>query len=105
MDGSVSPLLALPCGVLQGSILAPLLLNLYVLPLAAIKNIYIYLVNYLLYADDCQLHFSLKPHESVHHLLDCLADIKNWLTSNFLLLHNDKTGHSFQPQLTLLPTE
>ena len=46
------------------------------------------------YADDTQLHLSFDPSNSstaVHRLNNCLADIRSWMSDNFLKLNADKT--------------
>ena len=33
----------------------------------------------------------MKPNDTVQPLLDCISDIKKWLSSNFLQLNEEKT--------------
>jgi len=48
-------------------------------------------------ADDAQLYISSKPNETHQFtkLTECIADIKNWMTSNFLLLNSEKKKQRF----------
>ncbi len=80
---------SLPYGVPQGSILGPLLFNLYMLPLGNI--IRKYKISFHFYADDSQLYVPLKSRHSLQPLMDCLKDIKIWMANNFLQLNNEKT--------------
>jgi len=90
-DNFVSSTAPLPHGVPQGSILSPLLFALYLLPLSSVFREHS--ISFHFYADDSQIYLPLaqKNAHSVQPLIDCLNDIKAWLSFNFLSLNENKT--------------
>lgn len=82
LGDSVSSSAPLSCGVPQGSVLGPLLFSLYLLPLGSILRKHG--ISFHFYADDSQLYVPLGKGgvHSVGLLLECLSDIKAWMSLN-----------------------
>ena len=87
------------CGVPQGSILRPVLFNLYMLPLGNI--IREHGISFHSYADDTQLYISLSPNDTspIDKLVQCIDHINLWMSHHFLQLNKDKTEVLIIPRL------
>ena len=89
-SGCFSPEASINFGVPQGSILGPLLFSLYTAPVSDIASRNGLCVH--LYADDTQLYVTLdNTNRYVATIENCICEIKDWMTANFLRLNSDKT--------------
>ena len=69
-------------------------------------------LSFHLYADDTQIYFTFKPHDSHQNILpiqSCIGDIRLWMSDNFLNLNDSKTKflvigsqNTKKPKLTLI---
>ena len=82
------------CGVPQGSVLDPILLIIYILP---IKSIFLKFphIHYHLYADDLQIYKSFPPSSDPGSIqlsiYNCITELTKWFANNSLSLNISKT--------------
>ena len=95
VQGAPSDIFYLRYGVLQGSCLGPLLFNIYSSKIFDIVGRHLLKVH--CYADGSQLYLSFNPSrafsqdEAIRSMETCISDVKQWMTSNKLMLNDDKT--------------
>jgi hypothetical protein len=110
--GQSSPTSDLIYGVPQGSVLGPVLFSIYTSTLGNILCKYSD-INYHFYADDSQIYMSFNPNQAdmsfaIDQLQLCIAEIREWMCSNFLKLNDDKTefivfGSKSQREKVIIP--
>ena len=85
-----SDVMAIKTGVLQGSILGPLLFSICINDLVTVSN----KLNFLMYADDTTIYFNLEDF-SQDDVVNCVSielnKVNNWLHENKLSLNIEKT--------------
>jgi len=92
IENSKSSVFQLLYGVLQESVLGPLVFILYTTHLSTVISNSA--ANHHLYADDTQLLISFSALDYSHnitHLENTLANVSNWMSANFLPLNPSKT--------------
>ena len=90
----LSPSSTLTYGVPQGSVLGPILFNVYTTPLSTLISSST--ISHLLYADDTQLFVSLTPQNFpsvISDLQSTVSLISSWMSPYFLTLHPSKTEY------------
>jgi retron-type reverse transcriptase len=102
VNGTLSSSVPLTIGVPQGSVLGPLLFNIYLTGLG--KLIASFDVSFVQFADDLQLFLSCSPSgmpQAISRLQNCVAAVINWMKSSLLTV-NPKIG-IYYPWFSFLP--
>ncbi|KAL9970065.1 hypothetical protein ACROYT_G022380 [Oculina patagonica] len=94
VNGSLSSIFNLECGVQQGFCLGPFLFTLYTSRLFDIIQSHLPEVH--CFADDTQLYLSFSPSNTINQLSaisameSCVDDIRSWMLTDSLKLNDDK---------------
>ena len=92
IEGVISEFAELACGVPQGSVLGPLTLCIYMLPIGSIMRHHD--IDFHSYADDTQLYvyFDLSnPNVALDRMNLCISDLRIWIIRNNLKINDSKT--------------
>ncbi|CAB3387693.1 Hypothetical predicted protein [Cloeon dipterum] len=84
-NGACSESCEVPSGVIQGSVLGPLLFNVFVADLPSVVQ-----TNLVQYADDCTVYNQIRSEDDVDALQEDLARIDVWCTNNGMKLNAKK---------------
>ena len=95
VQGALSNVFYLRYSVPQGSCLGPLLFKMYSSKIFDIVGHHLPQIN--CYTDDSKLYLSFNPSyafsqdEAIRSMETCISDVQQWMTSDKLMLHDDKT--------------
>ena len=90
VNGQSSELLAITCGVPQGSVLGPLLFLIYINDLPNISKV----LNFYLFADDTNIYYESDSLQELEKVINKeLNKLNLWLNVNRLSLNIDKTNY------------
>ena len=90
VNGQSSELLAITCGIPQGSVLGPLLFLIYINDLPNISKV----LNFYLFADDTNIYYESDSLQELEKVINKeLNKLNLWLNVNRLSLNIDKTNY------------
>ena len=91
IEGVITELAELACGVPRGSVLGPLKLCIYMLPKGSIMHHHDSDIH--IYADDTQLYVSFdlsNPNVALDRMNLCIFDLRIWMIRNKLKINDSK---------------